>query len=303
MYPLKIRAGPDGIHLYNRATGVNLLVDEVTVPAQLWSAAPRQISVALTNACDLHCPFCYAPKHPAKLDRERLIAWLDELDANGCLDVGFGGGEPTLYSDLPSLCRHIARNTGLAVTLTTHALRLDERLAADLKENMHFIRVSMDGIGTTYDLMRGRSFSLLCQRFDTIRKIAPFGVNYLVNACTLPDLDAAVAFAAEIGASAFLLLPEQPSHERKGIDPQTTQALRDWVNSYQGTIPLSVSEAGAAGLPTCEPLVQETGLRAYAHIDATGVLKRSSYDETGVPIGPDGVMQALETLKLTIGGH
>jgi hypothetical protein len=50
-------------------------------------------------------------------------------------------------------------------------------------------------------------------------------------------------------------------------------------------------------------LVEETGIRAYAHIDASGVLKQSSYDETGVHIGAGGVMQALKTLKLTIGGN
>jgi hypothetical protein len=114
---LKVRAGPDGIHFFNRTTGVNLLLDEATVPVALWSAAPRQVSIALTNACDLRCPHCYAPKHLAELNSERLMAWLDELDANGFIGVGFGGGEPTLYRELPRVRHHAAENTGLAVTL------------------------------------------------------------------------------------------------------------------------------------------------------------------------------------------
>ena len=63
-----------------------------------------------------------------------------------------------------------------------------------------------------------------------------------------------------------------------------------------------MSEAGEAGLPTCDPLAEEAGLRAYAHIDASGMLKRSSYDAAGVPIGADGVVKALTTLEPTTGG-
>ncbi|MGI8913781.1 MAG: radical SAM protein [Chloroflexota bacterium] len=297
---LKIRTGPDGIHIFDRTTGTNILIDEARVPEALWAAAPRQISVALTNACDLSCPFCYAPKHPAKLSSERVTTWLEELDANGCLGVGFGGGEPTLHRDLPGLCRHAAKKTGLAVTLTTHTHRLDDRLAADLSGNVHFIRVSMDGVGTTYEMLRGRSFASLRRRFDTIHELAQFGINFVVNALTLPDLDAAVTLAAEVGANEFLLLPEQPVRGRGGVDSHTVHALRTWVNSYRGTIPLRVSEAGADGLPTCNPLARETGLRSYAHIDASGMLKRSSYDEAGVPISAGGVMQALKMLELGI---
>lgn len=310
MYPphfftraLKVRAGPGGIHIFDRMSGANLLIDEARVPQALWAAAPRQISIALTNACDLRCPHCYAPKRPARLQSAHLITWLAELDANGCLGIGFGGGEPTLHSDMAQLCRYAAASTGLAVTFTTHAHRLDGRIAADLNGNVHFIRVSMDGVGATYEMLRGRSFSSLRHQFDIVRNLAPFGINFVVNALTLPDLDAAIAVAVEVGATEFLLLPEQPVRGRGGIDSRTVQALSSWVNSYRGMIPLSVSEAGAAVLPTCDPLADETGLRAYAHIDASGVLKRSSYDQAGIPIGAGGVMQALNTLELTAAGN
>lgn len=298
---LKTRAGPAGIHIFDRSTGANLLVDEVRVPPPLWSAAPRNVSVALTNACDLHCPYCYAPKGPAKLDADRLVVWLDELDSQGCLSVGFGGGEPTLCRHLPHLCRYVAQCTRLAVTFTTHGHRLDDSLAAELSGNVHFIRVSMDGVGATYEALRGRCFPSLRERLATVRQLAPFGINFVVNSRTLPDLDAATTLAADHGAAEFLLLPEQPVRGRGGIDSRTTQALGDWVNSYEGPIRLTVSEGGAAGLPICDPLVGEGGLRAYAHIDASGRLKRTSYDHSGVSIGFDGVMEALKILALTPG--
>lgn len=298
---LKVRSGPDGIHFFDRSTGMNLLIDEAQVPRSLWAAAPRHVSIALTNECDLKCPHCFAPKHPAALDSGFLLAWLDELDANGCLGIGFGGGEPTLYDDLPLICGQVTCKTGLAVTLTTNAHHLHDQLAAELNGSLHFIRISMDGVGATYEMLRGRSFSTLLGRLDTVRELAPFGINYLVNSRTISDLDAATALAAEAGAVEFLLLPEQRVNGWGGIDYQTSQALQNWVNSYRGTIPLRVSEAGADGLPTCKPLQQETGLRAYAHIDASGVLKRSSFDNSGQFIGDGGVIQALKSLAQTRG--
>lgn len=295
----RMRLGPDGILLFGRKTGVNILIDEVKVPQELWAMAPRHVSIALTNACDLDCHHCFAPKHPAKLDVERLIVWLDELDANGCIGIGFGGGEPTLYRDLPSVCKYVSKSTGMAVTFTTHGHHIDDRLATELKGNVHFIRVSMDGIGSTYEKIRKRPFLSLLRRLEVIREIAPFGINYLVNKLTLPDLSAGVALAAEYGASEFLLIPEQPVQGFGGIDGRTMHELHKWVNSYKGPIPLSISEAGKEHFPICDPFPREKGLRAYAHIDASGVLKRSSFDKTGVIISSEGIMHALRILEST----
>ncbi len=294
---LKVRAGPAGIQLFDRATGGNLLIDEARVPPRLWSSAPRNMSIALTNACDLSCPFCYAPKHPAVLDVKMLFRWLDELNSYACLGVGFGGGEPTLSQHLPSLCRYVTCSTSMAATLTTHGHRFDDRLAVELSGNVHFIRVSMDGVGPTYEWLRGRSFDAFLRQIRRIRSVAPFGINFLVNERTFPDLDEALTLAVELGAVEFLLLPEQPVHASGGIDSRTSQMLQDWVISYQGPIRLTVSEAGAACLPTCDPLANETGLRAYAHIDGSGNLRRSFYDHFRVPIGAGGVLEALRVLE------
>jgi hypothetical protein len=60
---------------------------------------------------------------------------------------------------------------------------------------------------------------------------------------------------------------------------------------------LSVSEKSAEGLPTCNPFTNETGLEAYAHIDAHGVLKQTSFELEGIPIGSKGVLSALTELR------
>jgi hypothetical protein len=49
----------------------------------------------------------------------------------------------------------------------------------------------------------------------------------------------------------------------------------------------------------CDPLPDERGLQAYAHIDASGMLRASSYSTVGVKIGDAGILSALKRLRNT----
>ncbi len=303
MKQLKVRGSPDGLYLFHRNTGTNILLDEIEVPRPYWATSPRQVSIALTNMCDLHCPYCFAPKHFSKLNVAKLATWLDELDSNGTVGVGFGGGEPTLYPKLADICQYAAQKTGLAVTFTTHAHHLNTRLVQNLKGNIHFLRVSMDGIGRTYETLRGKSFQTFIKQLNYVREIAPFGINFVVNTKTIHDLDNAVTIAHNEGAAEFLLLPEQPVFGKGGINAVTMHKLQAWVSAYCGTMQISISDTFAEDFPICNPFSKESGLFAYAHIDADGVLKRSSYDLNGIPIGDGSVIEALQILWKQTGGQ
>ena len=296
----KLRGGPAGLHVFNRTTGLNILSDEISVPAALWSRAPRHVSIALTNRCDLACAHCFAPKSRDELPYDTLTRWLSELDANGTLGVGFGGGEPTLYRRFSELCRHAARETTLSLTFTTHGHHIDSAMANELRGSVHFIRVSMDGVGDTYESIRRRSFPALKERLKLIRSVSNFGINIVVNERTMPELDEAAAVAADAGATELLLVPQVAVRGVGAITDATMQGLRRWVDEYSGPLKLCINETHADGFPTCDPLVEERGLRAYAHIDAAGVIKPTSYHATGAPIGPGRVVDALEQLARAV---
>lgn len=296
---MKSRIGPNGVHLFDRLTGLNVLLDELRPEEGAWSTSPRQISIALTNVCDLHCRYCYAPKHKASLRTGQVLGWLKELDAEGCLGIGFGGGEPTLHPDFVDICRRAAGETQLAVTFTTHGHRLTPQLVERLKGSIHFARISVDGVGRTYEEQRGKQFASLLRSMELIATLAPFGINVVVNEGTVAELDAMYELAERVGASELLLLPQQATTAVASMDRVVGRALQDWVCSYRGKVRLAVSEAGASGLPTCDPLPDERGLQAYAHIDASGVLRTSSYSPTGEKIGDAGVLSALKRLRNT----
>jgi MoaA/NifB/PqqE/SkfB family radical SAM enzyme len=270
-----------------------VLLEEIRCPERIWAQGPRYVSVALTNACELNCPYCYAPKSKSRLESDAVVRWLSELSVEGSLGVGFGGGEPTLHPDFTTICRHIAKSTDLAVTFTTHGHRLDDRMLTELSGSVHFVRLSMDGVGSTYEVLRGRPFASFRRTLDAVREFSPFGINFVVNSDTLSDLDAAVAIASDAGAREFLLLPERPVRGRGGIDTHTRCALARWITHYRGDLRLAVSQSDAFDLPVVDPFALEQGLRAYAHIDASAAIRSSSYSPLGVPIAAGGVVAAL----------
>lgn len=292
----KLRLGPDGIHVFDRNTGINILFDEVFPPKDSWTNSPRQVSIALTNACDLNCSHCYAPKEIAKLNVDLIKKWMLELDEAGCLGIGFGGGEPTLYPQLVELCKFGNRNTSLAITMTTHGHRLSRDLVDSLKGYINFVRISMDGVTDTYENIRGRSFVSLLEKLDFLKDQIPFGLNYVVNDSTIKELSSAVMIAEKYSVSELLLLPEASIRRGKSVSSKTLEQLKEWVQSYKGKIQLSISSAHHELTNAQLPLPKETEQMAFAHIDANGNLKRNSFDIGGQKIDELGVMSAFRKL-------
>src|SRR6056297_2871022 len=87
---------------------------------------PGKISCILFLAgCNFDCPYCHNPdlvrsgsEIPSVIDPDQLEAFL--VRRQGLLDgVVITGGEPTLQSDLPDLCRRI-KALGFSIKLDTN---------------------------------------------------------------------------------------------------------------------------------------------------------------------------------------
>lgn len=292
----KVRLGPDGVHIFDRDTGTNVLLNEIVPPRDRWTFSPRQVSIALTNACDLECTHCYASKMSARLDFESLKQWMLDLDSAGCFGVGFGGGEPMLYPKITELCEFGRTYTNLAITMTSHGHRLNTPLVEALKSSVNFLRISMDGVHHTYEKIRGRSFPSLLEKLSLIQRKIPFGINYVVNEATITDLTKAAEIAEEFHAKELLLLPEAAHGRGNSVTQQTLTQLSDWIASYRGSLQLSISSAHSELVKNQYPLPSESEEIAFAHIDANGILKRCSFDRDGQIISEKGVMHAFNKL-------
>lgn len=297
-----IRNEPAGVHIFDRSTGLHFLLDEIRPSKEVLSKFPRFISIALTNACELHCAYCFAPKHGARLSESLVIGWAAEAEANGCFGFGFGGGEPTLHPRFAHLCAKIARETQLSVSFTTHGHWSTPNLAQSLQGHVQFIRLSMDGMFSTYETNRGRPFNKFITALCTVRDTAPFGINYLVNDATIKDLPGAADFAMENGAKELLLLPEIPLHGRKEPSRETINSLKLWISLNWKDYPLRLSSLFSEPLDApVASIADGRDSMDFLHIDASGFLKPCAFNSEGIRIANyPSLLSAVEALETTL---
>ncbi|WP_371395240.1 radical SAM protein (plasmid) [Glycocaulis abyssi] len=297
----QVRYCPEGVHFFDRRSGWNLLLEEVETATASWARAPRYMSIALTNACELSCPYCYAAKEPARQRADQVVQWAKELDANGGLGVGFGGGEPTLFPAFAELCQSVHSETNLAVTFTTHGHRFTEELVESLSGSVDFIRLSMDGVGSTYERLRGRSFDQFRSQLNLIRRTTGFGINMVLNSETISDLPDAADFAFSEGAQELLLLPETGVDGELTCDPKTLSRAANWVSENQARVRLATSDhaVAALGVPRL-PIASSDGSFDFMHLDARGVLKFGAFERQGRQLEQgDSLLVAIEALRNT----
>ena len=115
---------------------------------------PLEGTLETTFRCNLACVHCYV-NQPAgsraerakELELSRLKALVDELAAEGCLDLLLTGGEVLLRPDFPDLYLHAVR-AGLRVTVFTNGTLVTDKIA-DLFAEFHPACVEISLYGMT----------------------------------------------------------------------------------------------------------------------------------------------------------
>jgi len=126
------------------------------------TAAERKPIVVwnVTRTCNLRCVHCYsdsfAQKYSGELTHEQAITNIDDVVGYKVPALLFSGGEPLARPDTLDLMEY-ATLKGLRVTLSTNGTLIDEAAAARIKKiGATYVGISLDGIGETNDLFRGK---------------------------------------------------------------------------------------------------------------------------------------------------
>lgn len=192
----------DEVLLFDRRTGTNMLVANERTRG-LRRAAPRMLQVALTNACDKSCAFCYRPLDArSRWTFDDVLALARFCDDWGVLELAFGGGEPTLFPRFAELLRAIWTETRLCPSFTTHGKRLDADLLRAIRGAYGQLQVSVYDEDDTFAIID----LLVAER-------ATFGLNYLVTPRRARTVEADVLAFVDRGVRDILFL------SYKGTDP------------------------------------------------------------------------------------
>lgn len=279
---MQYRYTKQGVHLFDRRSGTNILMDEFACSDKILSEAPANVSIALTNKCNRSCKHCFAPKSDAFLDSTAVCSWIDELNENGCLGVGFGGGEPLLYPHIEKVCLYVRERTSMACTLTTNGDFIDDRAIAWMKQNVNFARISTNGEAINY------------ARIECLAKDIQIGINYLLNERTFLDLEDAIKCCTDASVKEILLLPQMKTDCCSGVGKGFLSMVDDWLMSATLPLRVTMSAFSSDGMKSIVPIPGDVGVRQYLHISAEGVLKTSSVAKSGVQIGKRSLIQAIK---------
>lgn len=182
-------------------------------------SGPTEVHLAVTDRCSAGCAHCYADARPnghAPTTRE-LCDRLDAIADTGAFYVAFGGGEALTRDDLPALAAH-ARSRGLTPTMTTSGLGLTPERARGLTDFAQ-VNVSHDGVGETYEAVRGYDGARHAEAAMQMLAEAgvAFGANLVLTRASFDALDETAAHLDALGARELQLLRLKPAG-RGGLD-------------------------------------------------------------------------------------
>lgn len=113
---------------------------------------PRQLTVAITAACNLRCIGCrygrdFMVGERLSLDLVRTL--LDDAAEAGVNRVRLFGGEPLLHRDLPAMIRH-STGLGMDTYITTNGTRLAEHVDELHDAGLRWLTLGFYGTGAAF---------------------------------------------------------------------------------------------------------------------------------------------------------
>ena len=172
----------------------------------------RVLQVHVSRRCNLECLHCYSSSGPGfhdELAAELLCSAITDAAAEGYNVVGISGGEPLMYRPLRQVLLH-ARALDLITTVTTNGMLLDGRRIASLTGAANLIAISLDGVPSSHNVMRGnpRAFETMAKNLPALREAGiPFGFIFTLTQHNLNELVWVADFALREGEKLLQIHP------------------------------------------------------------------------------------------------
>jgi MoaA/NifB/PqqE/SkfB family radical SAM enzyme len=227
--PAALRSWPHRKHLldgklllFDRFTGTNILL-EGNEFSGCTRQAPRTLLIAITNACNLTCSFCYRDlSSRSQWDAESLLSFLKEVDKWGVLEVALGGGEPLVFPKFTWLIEKVFAETGLCLNFTTNGTRLTDDFLRDISGLYGQIKLSIYS-----DNHPVKTIELL-RKHD-----ARFGVNWLITEADFPYIEERFQEIYEAGARDILILRYKGADQLYRVGERFLKQLKEFIcNTY-----------------------------------------------------------------------
>jgi MoaA/NifB/PqqE/SkfB family radical SAM enzyme len=184
--------------------------------ARFLSPTPLVLCHRVNYECNLRCVFCpfwRAKNRAAALGREEICGLIAQASGMGAVMYNVWGTEPLLREDLPELLAH-AKENSMLVSLITNGTLLEERLD-EISGYLDYLVVSMDGIGETYERIRGvDAYEKVVRGIKSaVETGIKTGINCVLCRHNLGEVEDMILLAQRVGAT----ITFEPVHPLPGV--------------------------------------------------------------------------------------
>jgi len=280
---LNQRKEKSGLHFFDRKSGLHILMDEIKFNIKAAAVSPRTLSIAITNSCNLKCPFCYASKSKNELSLDFLKDVAKELDNLNVFEITLGGGEPFAHQDLIEFCQWVWGNTKLGISITTNGKLLNPEKIKQLKNSISSIRLSMEAVEDKYVKNRNASFEKFKNSINLLKGEIPTSINCVVLKNNVDDLIEVIEFAIDNSINDVLIIAEH-SAGVPVLKELELLRIKEIILQYQDKIQLNLTEELAKLLDINVLADGDKDEFCFAHLSSDKKIKRNSFDKNGISI-------------------
>jgi len=138
-----------------------------------------------TWKCNLNCKYCYLDIdeiEKKEMPLENMLSAIKQFSDVGGLFLDISGGEPLTREDLPAIVKK-GHDLALRVTIVTNGTLLNPKKIEDIKDYIHQISISMDGINESHNYLRGEgTFEKMIYSLNLLKDYSiPTGVTTVVT--------------------------------------------------------------------------------------------------------------------------
>lgn len=262
-------------------------------------SAPVRVHLALTNACNFRCNHCFSSSgspYPDELTTFEVKQLISELATQGSYQMTFGGGEPLVRRDLPTLLEHAAKHR-VAIEISTNAVAAAPEVVNSLRGlPVARFNVSLDGgSAETYDAIRGEkgAFTQALQGICNLKELgAPISLRRVNMRRNAHDLDIFLRLAESLGVEE-VVVTEVRKVGRAIVHPEVLlerASINDlWRQASAARYGASVKISAPQQVPGKRvSLFSGLGCKCgqlVCHVDARGVVSPSGLLRDILPAG------------------
>lgn len=210
---------------------------------------PLNVSLSVTNRCNLNCTYCGIYKrNQNELSKEQIFSLIDELSEMGNQRLGFWGGEPLLRNDIGELINY-AKEKGIFTTLISNGHLVTQKIN-ELK-NLELLFLSLDGSEKNHDASKGKgSYEKVINAIKTsISNNIPVWTITVINKNNLNDIGFVLDLARKMGFLAtfqVLYRDSQVTKDDSNILPtgdEYRSVINKLIEEKKNGAPIGSSEA------------------------------------------------------------